>query len=139
MRNLFALFAKYHDICKQLTGNLVNKSRNIPHCGVIPKFSNWEAIALSMTAKTESINSENLLFSQPSEYQKKFPNLISHHQFNDRKKFTLPFAKRSVSALQILLMKEKISFALTSNSSKFVVVHGVSGVKLGIERYTLLF
>lgn len=35
MHNLYAIFAKFLDICKQLTGNLVNKHR--PE--VIPKFS----------------------------------------------------------------------------------------------------
>lgn len=30
MHNLYAIFAKYLDICKQVAGNLVNKQGNVP-------------------------------------------------------------------------------------------------------------
>lgn len=66
----------------------MNESGNVPHCGVVPKFSDLEVIALSMTAETESIDSENLLFSKLLEYKAQLPNLISRRQFNDRRKFT---------------------------------------------------
>ena len=88
MHNLYAIFTKFHDICKQFAENLVNEKGNIPRCGVVPKFSDLEVVALSMTAETESIDSENLLFSKLSEFQDKLPNLISRRQFNDRRKLT---------------------------------------------------
>ena len=88
MHNLYAIFVKFHGICKQFAGNLVNESGNTPRCGVIPKFSDLEVVALSMAAETESIDSENLLFSKLSEYKEQLPNLISRRQFNDRRKFT---------------------------------------------------
>ena len=88
MHNLYAIFTKFHDICKQFAENLVNEKGNIPRCGVVPKFSDLEVVALSMTAETESIDSESQLFSKLSEYQDKFPNLISRRQFNDRRKIT---------------------------------------------------
>lgn len=77
MHNLYTIFTKFHDICKQFAENLVNEKGNIHRCGVVPKFSDLEVIALSMTAETESIDSESRLFSKLSEYQDKIPNLIS--------------------------------------------------------------
>ena len=88
MHNLYAIFAKFHDICKQFAGNLVNERGNIPRRGVIPRFSDLEVVALSLAAETESIDSENLLFSKLSEYKESFPELISRRQFNDRRKLT---------------------------------------------------
>lgn len=88
MHNLYAIFVKFHDICKLFAGNLVNEFGNVPRCVVIPKFSDLEVVVLGMTAETESIDSENLLFSNFSEYKEKLPNLISCRQFNDRRKFT---------------------------------------------------
>lgn len=51
------------DICKQKGKEFTNEQGNIPRCGVIPHFSDLEIIALSLTAKSLSIDSENLLFS----------------------------------------------------------------------------
>ena len=39
MHNLYAIFAKYLDICKQIADNLVNARGNLPRCDVVPKFS----------------------------------------------------------------------------------------------------
>ena len=48
MHNLYAIFAKFPDICKQVAGNLVNESGNIPGRGVVPKFSDLEIVALKI-------------------------------------------------------------------------------------------
>ena len=45
MHNLYAIFAKFLHICKQVSGNLVNESGNIPRRGVVPRFSDLEVIA----------------------------------------------------------------------------------------------
>ena len=42
MHNLYAIFAKLLNICKQIAGNLVNESGNVPRRGVVPKFSDLE-------------------------------------------------------------------------------------------------
>lgn len=34
IHNLYAIFAKFLNICKQLAGNLVNESGNVPRRGV---------------------------------------------------------------------------------------------------------
>jgi hypothetical protein len=88
MYNLYAIFAKYLEICKSFSGNLVNETGNIRRRGVVPKFSDLEVIALSLTAETMSIDSENYLFIQLAQYKSSFPNMISRRQFNDRRKFT---------------------------------------------------
>ena len=36
MHNLYAIFAKFLNICKQVAGNLVNESGNIPRRGLFP-------------------------------------------------------------------------------------------------------
>ena len=46
MHNLYAIFAKLLNICKQIAGNLVNESGNVPRRGVVPKFSDLEVVAL---------------------------------------------------------------------------------------------
>ena len=68
---------------------IVNELGNIPRRGLIPKFSDLEVVALSLTAETESIDSEKWLFGYKlQEYKSNIPNLISRRQFNDRRKKT---------------------------------------------------
>ncbi len=62
MYNLYAKFVKILEICKQFSENLVNDSGNVPRRGPVPKFSDLEVVALSLTAETESIDSEKWLF-----------------------------------------------------------------------------
>lgn len=50
MHNLYAIFAKFLNICKQITGNLVNESGNVPRRGVVPRFSNIEIVAVNMAS-----------------------------------------------------------------------------------------
>lgn len=58
MHNLYAIFVRFLDICKQLSDNLVNESDNIPRCGVVPRFSDLEIIALSLTSEAIGIDSD---------------------------------------------------------------------------------
>ena len=78
MYNLYAKFVKILEICKQFSENLVNDSGNVPRRGPVPKFSDLEVVALSLTAETESIDSEKWLFDYKlQEYKDSIPNLIS--------------------------------------------------------------
>ena len=89
MYNLYTKFVKILEICKQFSENLVNESGNVPRHGPVPKFSDLEVVALSLTAETESIDSEKWLFDYKlQEYKDCIPNLISRRQFNDRRKKT---------------------------------------------------
>ena len=58
MHNLYAIFAKFLDICKQKAGNLVNEQGNVPRPGVVPKFSDLEVVALSMASEAVGQNAE---------------------------------------------------------------------------------
>ena len=58
MYNLYTKFVKILEICKQFSENLVNESGNVPRRGPVPKFSDLEVVALSLTAETESIDSD---------------------------------------------------------------------------------
>ena len=49
MYNFAAKFAKILETCKKFSTNLVNDFGNVPRRGVVPKFSDLEVIALSMT------------------------------------------------------------------------------------------
>ena len=62
MRNFITNFVRILGICKDFAGNRVNELGNIPRCGVVPKFSDLEVIALSITAEAFHIDSENYLF-----------------------------------------------------------------------------
>ena len=89
MYNLYTKFVKILEICKQFSENLVNESGNVPRRGTVPKFSDLEVVALSLTAETESIDSAQwLLDYKLQEYKDSIPNLISRRQFNDRRKKT---------------------------------------------------
>ena len=88
MHNLYSNFVKFFDICKVFSKDLVNERGNIPRRGVVPRFSDLEVIALSLTAEHLSIDSENNLFDRLKEYRQKFPNLVSRRQYNDRRKLT---------------------------------------------------
>ena len=70
MHNLYAIFAKFRDICKQFAGN-------IPRCGVVPRFSDLEVVALNMASESIGIDSESLLFVKLREYKSEIPHLIS--------------------------------------------------------------
>ena len=58
MYNLYTKFVKILEICKQFSEYLVNESGNVPRRGLVPKFSDLEVVALSLTAETENIDSE---------------------------------------------------------------------------------
>lgn len=69
MHNIYAIFGKILEICKQNAGNLTKELRYIKQGGVVPKFSDLEVMDLSLTVEILSIDSENNLFSRWIEYK----------------------------------------------------------------------
>ena len=67
MHNFAEKYVKILDICKKFAGNLVNEHGNMPRRGVVPRFSDLEVIALSITAECLSIDCENYLFDKEIE------------------------------------------------------------------------
>ncbi len=89
MYNFIVKFGKILDIFKEFAGNRVDKNGNRPHCGVVPKFSDLEVIALSATAEAFGFDSENYLFKRlNAEKGDALPNLITRRQYNQRRKLT---------------------------------------------------
>ena len=81
MNNLYAKFVKILEICKQFSENLVNEPGNVPRRGPVPKFSDLEVVALSLTAETESIDSEKWLFDYKLQ---EYKDSILNHSTNLR-------------------------------------------------------
>jgi len=95
MHNLAVNFGKMLNICKHFGKEFTNAHGSIPLCGVVPKFSDLEVIALSLTAEALSIDSESLLFSKlNSDYKADFPTLISRRQYNDRRKYLFSLTEK---------------------------------------------
>ena len=55
---------KYALVTGASRGIVVNELGNIPRPGVVPRFSDLEVVALSLTAEHLSIDSENNLFDR---------------------------------------------------------------------------
>ncbi len=62
MRNFIANFVRILGSCKDFAAYRVNEHGNVPRCGVVPKFSDLEVIALGITAEAFGCDCENLLF-----------------------------------------------------------------------------
>lgn len=94
MRNFRAIFVRILGVCKDFAGNRVNELGNVPRCGVVPKFSDLEVIALGFTAEAFHFDSENYLFYRlHHECKDDLPNLFSRRQFNSRRKLTARLAE----------------------------------------------
>ena len=82
MRDFITNFIRILGICNDFTGNRVNELGNVPRCGVVPKFSDLEVIALGITAEAFGPDSEDLLLHRlHHECKEDLPNLISRRQF----------------------------------------------------------
>jgi hypothetical protein len=67
---------KLLNICKQIAGNLVNESGNVPRRGVVPKFSDLEVVALNMASEAVGIDSESLFLQIYRNIELKYPTLF---------------------------------------------------------------
>ena len=94
MHNLYANFVRILEVRMQYSQDLVNDKGNMPRCGVVPKFSDLEVIALSLTQETMGYDSECYLFGQFEDYRSKLPHLISRRQYNDRRKYTAALCEK---------------------------------------------
>ena len=120
MRNFIANFVRILGISKEFAGNRVNDLGNIPHCGVVPKLTDLEVMALSITAESFGFDSENYLFHRlHKECKQDLPNLISRRQFNARRKKLCRFTEEIRRDIPITLTEEKMYFALIPNLSGF--------------------
>ena len=119
MRNFIANFVRILGICKDFAGNRVNELGNVPRCGVVPKFSDLEVIALGITAEAFGFDSENLLLHRlHNECKEDFPNLISRRQLNARRKFTARLAEEIRKDVAVAIDGSEDVFCIDSKPVK---------------------
>lgn len=119
MRNFITNFVRILEICKDFAKNRVNERGNIPRCGVVPKFSDLEVVALSITAEAFAFDSENLLFHRlHNECKEDLPNLISRRQFNARRKLTARLAEEIRKAVAVAIDGTEDVFCVDSKPVK---------------------
>jgi hypothetical protein len=93
----------------------INQKGNYIRRGTIPRFSDLEVIALSLTAECLGIDSENYLFSKLNkEYKVAFANMISRRQYNDRRKLLFEKAERVRKLMSERLNRHSDVFAIDS-------------------------
>lgn len=113
MHNFIAKFSEILDIIKEFAGNRVTEAGNQPRRGVVPKFSDLEVIALSVTAEAFGIDSENYLFKRlENEKGDELPNLISRRQYNQRRKLTYKLGEE---------IRKEISAAIDGRETVFCI------------------
>ena len=115
MHDIKANFDKILDHLKELLSDEVNAKGNYKRRGVVPRFSDIELMALSLTAECLGIDSENYLFSKlASEYRGKFANLISRRQYNDRRKRLFEKTEQARKRMAARLNEHADVFAIDS-------------------------
>ena len=115
MHNIRTNFIKILEVIKDIIGEQINEKGNYLRRGSVPKFSDIEVIALSLTAECLSIDSENYLFSKlNTEYREEFENIISRRQYNDRRKLLFEKTEQVRKLLSERLNRQADVFAIDS-------------------------
>lgn len=115
MHNIKANFDKILGVVKDILGGEINEKGNYLRRGTVPRFSDIEVVALSLTAECLGIDSEHYLFSKlKKEYQHEFKNLISRRQYNDRRKLLFEKTEGVRKLLSGRLNRQADVFAIDS-------------------------
>lgn len=115
MHNIKTNFDKILDLLTGILRDEINEKGNYKRCGVVPRFSDVEVMALSLTAECLGIDSENYLFSKLSaDYNNEFENIISRRQYNDRRKVLFDKTERVRKLMAARLNERADVFAIDS-------------------------
>lgn len=115
MHNIKTNFDKIAEVIKDILSKEINEKGNYTRRGVVPKFSDIEVMALSLTAECLSIDSENYLFSKlKTEYLCAFDNMISRRQYNDRRKLLFEKTEQARKLMAERLNRQADVFAIDS-------------------------
>src|SRR5664279_3985939 len=134
MHNIKTNFDKIVGVIKDILSDEINENGNYTRRGVVPKFSDIEVMALSLTADCLSIDSENYLFSKlRTEYQDEFENMISRRQYNDRRKLLFEKTERVRKLLTERLNKQADVFAIDSMPLEICKISREQRNKMGKE------
>jgi hypothetical protein len=94
MHNLRSNFDKFLDLTKSAFKDRINDSGNLIFYPNLPKMTDCEIIALSLTSEALGIDSENYLWGKlKSDHSLDFPNLIDRSNYNRRRKRLYPFVE----------------------------------------------
>ena len=115
MHNIKVNFDKIVEAIKDIIGDKINERGNYKRRGTVPKFSDMQVIALSLTAECLSIDSENHLFSKlNTEYKDEFKNIVSRRQYNDRWKLLFNKTENVRKSMTHQLNRQADVFAIDS-------------------------
>ncbi len=134
MHNIKVNFDKIIEVIKDILKEELTVQNNFKRRGVVPRFSDLEVIALSLTAESLGIDSENYLFSKlVAEYRAVFVNLISRRQYNDRRKLLFEQTERVRKLLSARLNKQADIFAIDSMPLEICKISREQRNKMGKE------
>ena len=134
MHNIKVNFDKIIEVIKDILKEELTIQNNFKRRGVVPRFSDLEVIALSLTAESLGIDSENYLFSKlVAEYRDAFVNLISRRQYNDRRKLLFGQTERVLKLLSARLNKQADIFAIDSMPLEICKISREQRNKMGKE------
>lgn len=113
MHNLETNFKKILDITKSVFADVLNEYGNFSYYPRMPKLSDIEVIALTISSEALGIDSENLLFIKlKSDYNEMFTRLPHRTNFNRRKRKLLE---------RIEQMSQYLSDIMIENTSTCIV------------------
>lgn len=134
MHNIKTNFDKILDLLKDILSDEINEKGNYKRRGVVPRFSDVEVMALSLTAECLSIDSENYLFSKlVSEYQYEFENIISRRQYNDRRKLLFEKTEQARKLMAARLNEQADVFAIDTMPLEICKISREQRNKMGKE------
>jgi hypothetical protein len=134
MHNIKTNFDKILAVIKDILCNEINDKGNYTRRGTVPKFSDIEVIALSLTAECLSIDSENYLFSKLNkEYIDEFENMISRRQYNDRRKLLFEKTERVRKLMAERINRQADVFAIDSMPIEICKLSRMQRNKMGKE------
>ena len=134
MHNIHTNFIKILNVLKDIIGDEINEKGNYLRRGSVPKFSDIEIIALSLTAESLSIDSENYLFSKLNkEYLNNFENLISRRQYNDRRKLLFEKTEQVRKSMAESINEQAAIFAIDSMPLEICKISREKRNKMGKE------
>ena len=115
MHNLSSNFHLFLDITKSVFKSSINVDGNFKFYPRLPKLSDCQIIALSITAESIGVDSENHLFGKLNkDYKADFPNLIHRCNFNRRKKILAPYLQRLNQFLADGMNRDEKAFIVDS-------------------------
>jgi hypothetical protein len=113
MHNIKTNFDKIFNICKHHLDEFCDAGNNFESYRHPPKMSDLQIVALSITAESLGIDSENLLFYKlKKEYFSDFPNLVDRTNYNRRRKKL---------AYYISLISQSIANTIESDKRTYII------------------